>query len=243
MRLHDQLVVVTGAASGIGRQIAKECLQEGARVVAVDIDAERLQALQAEEGDRFWASVTDVTDAQAVTSLIGSVSSRWGSVTGLVHSAYWTNPQRLTETCLEDWQKTLEVTLTGAFLLSRAVIPEMLANGGGTIVPIASVHSLVAFPAYFAYQVAKAGLLGFVRSVATDYGPSIRCNAIAPGAIQTPALNDAPPAVRQRVESGALLKRVGSAHDVARAVLFLLSEDSAFMTGTTLVLDGGWTAV
>jgi NAD(P)-dependent dehydrogenase (short-subunit alcohol dehydrogenase family) len=168
---------------------------------------------------------------------------RWGGIDGLVHSAYWTRPTTLLETSINDWQRTLDVTLKGAFLLAKACIPKMQARGGGVIVPIASVHSLVGFPEFFAYQVAKAGLLGFVRSVATDYAPTIRCNAVAPGAIQTPALNDASPEVRRAVTEGALLKRVGTAHDVARSVIYLLSEESAFMTGSTLVLDGGWTAV
>lgn len=245
LRLNQQVIVVTGAASGIGRQIALECLEEGACVVAVDIDAQGLASLGVEAGtcaNRVLISVTDVTRTEGIEAMVDRSLRQFRTITGLVHSAYWTHPQVLTDTTVDDFQKTLGITLTGAFLLSQAMIPVLLDHGGGSIVPIASVHSLVAFPGYFAYQVAKAGLLGFVRSVATDYAPTIRCNALAPGAIDSPALNDAPPDVRRRVEEQALLKRVGTVHEVARAAIFLLSEESAFMTGTTMVLDGGWTA-
>lgn len=244
--LVDEVVVVSGAASGIGRQIVLECLAEGARVAALDIDAQGLATLRTEAKLRpsaLLTSVTDVTRADAVSEVAHTVKDHLGPVTGLVHSAYWTRPQRLTETLSSDWQKTLDVTLHGAFVLSQEFIPVMLVSGRGAIVPIASVHSLVGFPGYFAYQVAKAGLLGFVRSVAVDYGPTVRFNAVAPGAIATPALDDAPLAVRQQVEAQALLRRVGTAHEVARAVIFLLSAESSFMTGSTLVLDGGWTAI
>ena len=243
MDLQGKVIAVTGAASGIGRRIALECLEEGASVLAIDIrDAPDAEFSHGAE-DRWLFCRCDVTSAPQVERAIEHGRARFGGIDGLVHSAYWTRPQPALETEEADWQRTLDVTLKGAYLLAKCCIPSMRERGGGVILPIASVHSLVGFRGFFAYQVAKAGLLGLVRSIAADYGPAVRCNALAPGAVDTPALRDAPPEMRRAIEEGAPLKRVGTAEEVARAAVFLLSDDSRFMTGATMVLDGGWTAV
>lgn len=162
--------MVSGAASGIGRQIALECTAEGARVVGLDISPDFL-ALGAEGTEGL---VVDVSDESAVEGAVRHTVSRCGKIDGLVHSAYWTNPKPLLETQPEDFDRTYQVILKSAYLLARAVIPVMRENQGGVIVPIASVHSVLGFKNFFAYQVAKAGLLGFVRSIAVDYGPEVR---------------------------------------------------------------------
>ncbi len=242
MILRDKVVLVSGGGSGIGRQIARECANEGARVVAADINQEGLDETVSGRTN-VSSRVTDVTLEQDVSDLVSETLERFGRIDALVHSAYWTNPQPLLDTAPEDYERTQRVILKGAYLLARSTIPAMLRQGSGVIIPIASTHSVVAFPNFFAYQVAKAGLLGYVRSIAADYGPAVRAVALAPGAIQTPALNDAPENLRNELVDRSLTKRLGTAHDVARAAVYLISDDSSFMTGNIFLLDGGWTAM
>ena len=242
MRLKEKVVVVSGAGSGIGRQIAIEAAEEGAHVLALDVHHEGLAATTA-RAEGIEGAVVDVTNAKAVNEIIQNTVRQFGHIDGLVHSAYWTNPKPLLETSTTDFDRTLDVVVKGAFFLGRAVIPVMLANQGGVIIPIASVHSVLGFSNFFAYQIAKAGLLGYVRSIAVDYGPSVRSVALAPGAIDTPALSDTAADVRESLVEKSLAKRIGTAHDVARAAVYLLSDESSFMTGTLLLLDGGWSAI
>lgn len=242
MRLLDKVVVISGAGSGIGRQIARELVEEGAQVIALDINGDGLKETQSGL-ERCDTLKVDVTDWPAVQHAITTVAERYGHIDGLVHSAYWTNPKPLLETDIEDFERTQSVVLKGAYLLARAIIPVMQQHQGGVIVPIASVHSVLGFQNFFAYQIAKAGLLGYVRSIAVDYGPSVRAVALAPGAIDTPALQDTSASVRASLAEQALVKRIGTAHDVARAAVYLLSDESSFMTGTTLLLDGGWSTI
>jgi len=247
-RLEGRVVVISGAASGIGLQIARECIGEGATVAALDISETGLAAVRQESKAQRWEEristhLVDITSDSQVRATIEGIEQMHGGVDALVHSAYWTLPRAAVDTEETDFVRTLDVTLKGGYLLCKYAIPSMLARGRGTIVPIASVHSMVAFEGFFSYQIAKAGLLGLVRSIAADYGPTIRCNALTPGAVETPALQDATPEVRRSVINGALLKRAASAAEIAKAAIFLLSDDSSFMTGTSLVVDGGWTAV
>lgn len=242
MRFQDQVIVISGGGSGIGQHIAGELVDEGARVVVADINRDGLSETE-KMRTGIRAHFCDVREDASVKDLVAMTMKEFGRVDGLVHSAYWTNPKPLLETDPEDFQKTQDVILKGGYLLARHILPIMLKQGRGVIVPIASVHSVLGFQNFFSYQVAKAGLLGYVRSIAVDYGPSVRAVALAPGAIDTPALQDTAEAVRATLADGALVKRIGTAHDVARAAAFLLSDDSSFMTGTMLLLDGGWSVL
>ncbi len=241
MRFQDQVMVISGGGSGIGQQIAWELADEGATVVVADIQREGLQATESRSG--VHSLFCDVREDESVHDLVKDTMAQFGRIDGLVHSAYWTNPKPLLETEPHEFQKTQDVILKGAYLLARHILPIMLQQGRGVIVPIASVHSVLGFRDFFSYQVAKAGLLGYVRSIAVDYGPSVRAVALAPGAIDTPALQDTAEEVRATLAEGALVKRIGTAHDVARAAAFLLSDDSSFMTGTLMLLDGGWSVL
>ncbi len=243
MRFQDQVILISGGGSGIGQHIAWELADEGAQVVVVDINAEGLSETERARSNRVHVHLCDVRDDDGVRQVVAETMAQFGRIDGLVHSAYWTDPKPLLETGPEEFQKTQDVVLKGAYLLARHILPVMLQQGRGVIVPIASVHSVLGFRNFFAYQVAKAGLLGYVRSIAVDYGPAVRAVALAPGAIDTPALHDTSEEVRATLAQGSLAKRIGTAHDVARAASFLLSDESSFMTGTMLLLDGGWSVL
>jgi NAD(P)-dependent dehydrogenase (short-subunit alcohol dehydrogenase family) len=245
-RFAGRAVIVTGAGSGIGRQTAVQFAREGARVVVADISAEYAKEttsqIQAEGGDAL-VSVTDVSDATAVESLIEETVAAYGRLDVLHNNAYWAPlGTTVTQTTLEQWDRTIAVTLTGVFLGCKYALPHMTAAGRGVIINTASTAAHVGGPAFAAYTAAKGGVLALTRSIAVDYGQyGIRCNAISPGLINTPATApvfanpDHVGPMMQRIKVG----RAGEPSDIANAVLFAASDEAAYMTGQALVIDGG----
>ncbi|MDQ3477170.1 MAG: SDR family oxidoreductase [Actinomycetota bacterium] len=245
-RFSGKVVVVTGSASGIGRETALAFAREGAKVVVADIDSDGASGAVAEAegaGGQATACRVDVSDDESVREMVDLAVRTYGRLDVLHNNAYWAPLNRsVTETSLEEWDRTIAVTLTGVFLGCRHAIPAMIENGGGVIVNTASVAALAASPRFGAYVAAKGGVVALTRSVAFDYGHAgIRCNAVAPGLIETPAteavLSD--PERRAWLTSKILVGRPGQPSDIASAVLYLASAESAFMTGQTLVVDGG----
>jgi NAD(P)-dependent dehydrogenase (short-subunit alcohol dehydrogenase family) len=245
-RFGGKAVIVTGAGSGIGRQTAVQFAREGGRVVVADIDADgakqTAELIQAEDGDAR-VSVTDVSDAAAVESMVAETVAAYGRLDVLHNNAYWA-PLRttVTQTTLEQWNRTMAVTLTGVFLGCKFAIPRMTEAGGGVIVNTTAMAAHAAGPAFAAYTAAKGGVLALTRSIAVDYGQfGIRCNAVSPGLINTPATA----AVFANPDHvGLLLERIhvgrhGEPTDIANAVLFVASDEASFMTGQALVIDGG----
>lgn len=245
-RFDDRVVIVTGAASGIGRETALHFAREGGQVVVADIDADGAVATVSmieAAGGAARTSITDVADSTAVGAMIAETVRSYGHLDVLHNNAYWAPLNTtITDTTDEQWQRTINVTLTSVYLGCKFAIPQMIAHGGGTIVNTASTAAFVASPAFAAYMAAKAGVLGLTRSVAFDYGrQGIRCNAVCPGLIHTPATEPVF-ANAERVEwltSKLALDRAGEPSDIANAVLYLASDESAFMTGQSLVVDGG----
>ena len=246
-RFTGRSVIVTGAASGIGRQTAVAFASEGARVLVADLDTGGAEATVAEiarGGGTASAFTVDVADEDGVAAMVAACVDRYGSVDVLHNNAYWAPLYRpVTETSTDEWNRTIAVTLTSVFFGCKYAIPVMLEAGGGVIVNTASVAGhLVGSPKFAAYMAAKGGVVQLTRSVAMDYGRrGIRCNAVCPGFIETPAT--APlMADAERVElllSKLLVARPGQPADIAAAVLYLASDESSFMTGQTLVVDGG----
>jgi NAD(P)-dependent dehydrogenase (short-subunit alcohol dehydrogenase family) len=246
MQLPDRIAVVTGAASGIGRATAVMMAHEGARVVAADINPAGLQETVARitgAGGQAVACVADVGRRQDVERMVGCAVDTYGGLHILHNNAYWNAPGPVCDLEEAGWDRTLEVCLKALYLGCKFAIPAMKASGGGAIVNTASVHSLVSFNGYAAYDAAKSGVVGLTRSVALDYGPAVRSNAVLPGAILTAAWDGSTDASRAPFIERAPMKRLGKPEDIASAVIFLASDAASFITGTCLVVDGGLTIV
>lgn len=244
--LVGKVAIVTGAGNGIGRATARRLAAAGARVVAADVDDaaayETVRLIRAAAGVALPV-VADVGNAAAVDAMVAAALAAFGRVDILHNNAAWYPVKAAVETTEEEWDRTMGVCLKGAWLGARAVLPHMMGADGGCIVNTASVHSLVAFKGHAAYDTAKAGLLGLTRSLAVDYGPSVRVNALLPGGVATRLWDRIEPAERQEFIDTTVLRRLASPDEIAEGVLFLVSERSAFMTGTCLVMDGGWTII
>lgn len=245
MRLKDKVAIITGAASGIGRATAFLFAQEGAAVVAADIDAtggqETVEKIRQKNGKANFVH-TDVGVPEEVQALVERAVQFYGRLNILHSNAFWRVARPAVEASLEDWQRTIDVTLRAAFLSAKYAFPYMLNSKGGVMVITASAQSIVAVPNDAAYQAAKGGLLALTRSLAIDYGPAIRVNALLPGPILTRAWDGVAEEDRQKAANDTILKRLGRPEEVAEAALFLASDASSYMTGSAVVIDGGYTA-
>lgn len=246
MRLFGKIAVVTGAASGIGRATAFLMAKEGAQVVAADMNRDGLNetvSLIVSVNGQATACVADVAKRLDVERMIQCAVDGYGGLHILHNNAYWQAPGAVCDLTESDWDRTQEVCLKSLYLGCKYAIPAMRASGGGSVVNTASVHSHLAFRGYAAYDAAKAGVIGLTRSVALDYGPEVRSNAVLPGAILTAAWDGTTEADRIPFVDRCPMKRMGQPEDIASAVVFLASDASSFITGTTLVVDGGLTIV
>ena len=241
-------MIVTGGASGIGRHAARLFGLEGAKVTIADIDeagSAETVALMREDGSEARFVKTDVTEPEAVESLVNGTVTEYGGIDVLHNNAYWA-PLNTTivDTTWDQWQRTVAACLSSAFLGCKYAIPTMIDAGGGVIVNMGSQASFVASPKFGAYHAAKAGMLGLTRTVAFDYGQfGIRCNVVCPGLTETPATVDVlgDPERKQWLTSRILLGRHGQPEDIANAVLFVASDEASFMTGQSILIDGGRT--
>ena len=250
MRLQDQVAIVAGAAwGGIGGATALRFAQEGASVIVntrsreakLQETVQRIEAI----GGQALGIMGDASQEATWGSLVAAAVERYGRLTRLVYSPAQSFSRRVGDYTREEWDRGLEVTLTGAWIAAKHCLPEMMAAGGGAMVFISTVNSLVTSPHCGLYATAKAGLNAMVRSIALEYGrDGIRANAIAPGLIvgerQTPRLAEDP--LEDRMNRDCYpIGRYGRPEDIANAALFLASDEAAFVTGHLLVVDGGLT--
>ncbi len=246
-RLAGRTAIVTGAAAGIGRAIARRFAAEGAAVLAVDRNAaglERVVAAIAAEGGRTHRRVEDVSEPGAPDRIVAACLQAFGRIDVLVNNAGIGGSHEVLETSEEEWARILDVDLTSVFRLSRAALGAMRRQGSGRIINVASVFGTTAFPGAASYSAAKAGVIALTRSMAVDYAPAgVTVNAIAPGLILTDLTRDRlarDARYRALMLEATPLGRPGTPEDVAGAALFLASGDADFVTGHVLTVDGGW---
>jgi glucose 1-dehydrogenase len=253
MRLSNRVAVVTGASSGIGRATAIALAEDGARVVVADLQEESRDGEQpstteaiAQHGGETAFVRCDVSRSADVTALFAVARERFRGVDILVNNAGVFVRNALTDVSEDEWDRVLSVNLKGYYLTARLAIPIMLERGGGgAIVNVGSIHGLLGTGMAASYCASKGGVDNLTRQLAVDYAPrGIRVNSVAPGTIETamskPFRDD--PDMLAEYRRRTLLPRLGMPRDVANAVVFLASDEASFITGHTLVVDGGWTA-
>ena len=247
-RLQDKVAVITGGGSGMGRASCLAFAAEGARVVVVDrtiaSGEETARAVNDEGGEALFFEA-DVSDPADVTGMVAAAVDRWGRLDVLFNNAGIEGPSvRLLEYDEAEWDQVIAVNLTAVYLGMRAAIPQMISQGTGVILSTASAAGLVGLARSSAYSAAKAGVVGLTRTVALEYGPQgIRVNCICPGFVSTPmlerVLGDRDESVLRHV---APLRRMGAADDVARAAVYLASDEASYVTGVAFPVDGGYVA-
>lgn len=251
MRLKHKVAIITGASKGIGWGIAEIFAREGAKVVVVarseKAGEKTAKKICYQGGDAIFVSC-DVSDEEQVKQMVQKSIDTYGQIDILVNNAGVGVYKSVLEATSKDWDRCLNVDLKGVFLCSKYVIPFMQAKGKGAIVNISSVHSHATVNGAAPYAAAKGGTTALTRSLAIDYGPTIRVNAISPGWVATPLIDslfstyDNPEEQRYLVEQRQIMKRIGTPEDIGHAAAFLASDEASFITGTELFVDGGLTA-
>ena len=253
MRLEEKVALITGGGSGIGAAAARLFAREGAKIVVTGRRPQPIASVAAEVGGVAVAG--DTSDPKHVAEAVAAAVSNFGGIDVVVTSAGGGTEGSVGEIDDEGWRRTFDTNLNGPMMLIRAAVPVMVARGGGSIVLVASVNGMAAAPANAAYDVSKAGLIALARAIAVDYGArGIRANALCPGWVITPMGDEAMDELgatkgvgRQEaydlVTADVPLRRAGSAEEMAACCLFLASDESSIVTGTSLVADGGGLAV
>jgi NAD(P)-dependent dehydrogenase (short-subunit alcohol dehydrogenase family) len=248
-RLEGQVALITGAGSGIGAATAARFAAEGASIAGLDI---------AKPADDAWAEVSasapgtafyeaDVRDEAAVKAAVDAAVERFGRMDALVNAAGVVGFGSAHVLEVEEFERVVDINLKGSFIVAKHVIPTMLEQGSGSIIHIASVEGLVGISGQLAYNASKGGVVLMTKNMALDYSPAgIRVNCICPGGVETPMTDmlkmDALKAIGDKLRAVHLLGRFAKPSEIAAAAFFLASDDASFVTGSSLVVDGGYTA-
>ncbi|MGW5110635.1 SDR family NAD(P)-dependent oxidoreductase [Nocardia sp. NPDC004123] len=242
-RLYGKVAIVTGAGSGIGAATARLFRREGAAVVVADVSGNE-KAVADELGEHALAVHTDVANAADVESLVQTTLDRFGRLDVLYNNAGIDGDQAPTgEYPEQEWDRVLAVNLKGVFLGMRFGIPAMLRTGGGSIISTASMAATVAFANMPAYCASKAGIVMLTKTAAVEYADrGIRANAILPGVISTGMTPNLPADLIAGIEAATPLKRIAQPEEVANLALFLAGDESSFVTGESILVDGGYSA-
>lgn len=250
-RLENKVALITGTAQGMGRVAALRFAQEGARIVGCDLSVEgnrqTVSQVCAQGGEMVSLEPLDLCDPEAVETLVALTERTYGRLDILYNNAAAPRFAWLTEMSREDWQFTLDNELSLIFYVVKAAVPLMIESGGGSIINVSSIAGIAGQPiGVFAHAAAKGGVLAVSRAMARELAPhGIRSNAIVPGMISNPDKRggfDEELEVEEELPPRILLGRAGTPEDVVNAALFFASDDSSYVTGASLVVDGGWTA-
>ncbi|MGE5723396.1 MAG: SDR family NAD(P)-dependent oxidoreductase [Sphingomonadales bacterium] len=243
-RLDGKVAIITGAASGMGACEAGMFAAEGARVVATDIDEAGVREVVRGIGANAIALRHDVTREDEWAGVVEAALDAFGRIDVLVNNAAIHYETRFADITLDEWRRVLAVDLDGTFLGTQAVVPHMIANGGGSIVNISSVAAMIG-GSFAHYSAAKGGIRALTRATAVEYAQhNVRANSVYPGLIETPLTAGAlaNPEIREMLRAATALPRFGRVEDIGYCVLYLASDESAFATGAEFVIDGGVTA-
>ncbi|MGY3682124.1 SDR family NAD(P)-dependent oxidoreductase [Streptomyces sp. TE33382] len=248
-RLKDRTALITGAGSGIGRAAAELMSREGARVVAADHDtaaAEETARLIEAAGGRALPVTVDVTDDASMADTVAATVAEFGGLDVLCNHVGGSDPRKdldLLRLDMDEFERAVALNVRSTLLGSRHAVPHMIEAGGGSIINTASVAGLVGDVLQISYGAVKAAVVNLTKSIAVQYGPhGVRCNAVAPGAVMTPALRDNLPAgVIEALKGYNALPYLGTPEDIGHTMVFLASDESRYLTGQLLVVDGGMT--
>jgi len=250
-RLQGKAALVTGAGAGIGEQICLRFSEEGASIAAMDRDGENLERVAAAvraRGGTVHAFAGDVSRAEDCDRIVEAALAALGRIDTLCNVAGIVEGGTLVEASEESWRRSHEINLKGMWHMSRRVVPHMAAAGGGSVVNIASVAGPFGVPNRGVYSVSKAGVIGLSKSLAVDFmGQGVRVNAICPGTVETPSLHDRinqspdPERARREFIARQPMGRLGRPEEIAALAAYLAADESAYMTGQALVIDGGMT--
>lgn len=245
--MQDKLVLVTGAGRGLGAAIAAGFAREGARLIVADLDAAlataSAQAIR-DAGGRAVEATLDVTDADAVRGFAADCAARHGNIDVLVNNAGISANKPTLEVSAEEWRRAVDINLTGVFLCAQAAGRRMVPAGAGCIINLASMYGVVAAPDRAAYCATKGAVVLLTETLAVEWGPlGVRVNALAPGYVETDLVRDLAARGRldpERLKQRTPLRRLAQPAEMADLAVFLASRQAAYITGHTLVADGGW---
>ena len=245
VRLEGKVVIITGGASGLGKAAVEKFAREGAIVYACDMDVEGLDNLKKEFSElpgKVIPKRLNVTDRPAITELVGEIKSEFGRIDGLINNAGVTRDALIQRMSEEDWDLVINVNLKGVFNMTQAVAPVMINQGYGSIVNTSSIVGVYGNIGQSNYSASKGGVIAMTKTWAkelTRKGAKIRVNAVAPGFIKTPMTEKMPEKILVALEEKIPLKRIGLPEEIANVYFFLISDESSYLTGQVIGVDGG----